>query len=75
MPDRTGNLSGGSKPMGSHFGVGAPILEPILVGIESDVHWGYDSDFEPWPSGGGLLRVGRGQGQGPEAQLLRRLAS
>ena len=24
----------GSKPMGSHFGVGAPpILEPILVGI------------------------------------------
>ena len=25
----------GSKPMGSHFGVGAPpILEPILVGIE-----------------------------------------
>ena len=28
--------------MGSHFGVGAPpILGPILVGIESDVHWGY----------------------------------
>ena len=25
-----------------HFGIGAPpILEPILVGIESDVHWGY----------------------------------
>ena len=31
-----------SKPMGSHFGVDAPILEPILVGSESDVHWGYD---------------------------------
>ena len=32
----------GSKPMGSHFEVAAPpILEPILVGIESDVHWGY----------------------------------
>ena len=29
------------KPMGSHFGVGAPpILEPILVG-DWDVHWGY----------------------------------
>ena len=23
---------------------------PILVGIESDVHWGLiDSDFDPWP--------------------------
>ena len=28
-----------------------PILEPILVGIESDVHWGYDLDFDPWPHG------------------------
>ena len=36
--------------MGSHFGVGAPpIVEPILVGVESDVHWGYDLDFDPWP--------------------------
>ena len=25
-----------------------PVLEPILVGIESDVHWGYDSGFDPW---------------------------
>ena len=34
------------------FGVGAPpILEPILVGIESDVHWGCDSAFDPWPCG------------------------
>ena len=41
----------GSKPMGCHFGVGAPpILEPILVEIESDVHWGYDLDFGPWPN-------------------------
>ena len=41
----------GSKPMVPFWGVfGAPpILEPILVGIESDVHWGYDSDFDPWP--------------------------
>ena len=34
----------GSTPMGSDFGwsVNPPlILEPILVGIESDVHWGY----------------------------------
>ena len=30
--------------------VGAPpILEPILVGIESNVHRGYDLDFDPWP--------------------------
>ena len=26
-----------------------PILVYILVGIESDVHWGYDLDFDPWP--------------------------
>ena len=39
--------------MGSHFVVfGAPpILEPILVGIESDVHGGYDLDFDAWPNG------------------------
>ena len=42
-----------SKPMGSHFGwqVNSP---PILVvycsgWIESDVHWGCDLDFDPWP--------------------------
>ena len=28
-----------------------PSLEPILVGIESNVHWGYDLDFNPWPNG------------------------
>ena len=26
-----------------------PILEPIVVRIESDVHWGYDLGFDPWP--------------------------
>ena len=32
-----------------HFGVAAPpIVEPILVGIESDVLWGYDLDFDLW---------------------------
>ena len=32
-----------------HFGVGAPpIVDPILVGIESDVHWGYNLAFDPW---------------------------
>ena len=32
----------GCQNQWSHFGVGAPpMLEPILVGIESDVHWGY----------------------------------
>ena len=25
-----------------------PILEPILV-VESEVHWGYDLDFDPCP--------------------------
>ena len=40
----------GSKPTGSHFGVGAPlILEPILVvglGCSLGVR-----DFDPWPYG------------------------
>ena len=26
-----------------------PVLEPILVGIEPDVHWGSDLDLDPWP--------------------------
>ena len=26
-------------------------LEPILVGIESDVHQGYDLGVDPWPFG------------------------
>ena len=40
----------GSKPMGSHFGAGAPIFRTYFSGwIESDVDWGYDSDFDPWP--------------------------
>ena len=31
-----------------HFGVGAP---PILVYFsgDGDVHWGDDTDFDPWP--------------------------
>ena len=38
----------GSKPMGSHFGVGAPpILEPILVGI--GMFTGGVRGFDPWP--------------------------
>ena len=49
-PVSYGNLAGygcGSKPMGSHFGVGAP---PILVNRgDWDVHWGYDLHFDPWP--------------------------
>ena len=38
-----------------HFGVGAP---PILVYFswDWDVHWGYDLDFDPWPSGGSHAR-------------------
>ena len=37
----------GSKPMGSHFGVGAPpILEPILVGLGCSP--GVRA-FDPWP--------------------------
>ena len=37
-----------------HFGIGAP---PILVHFSGDwdVHWGYDSGFDPWP-----FRVGHG---------------
>ena len=37
----------GSKPMGSHFGVGAP---PILVysSRDWDVHW--VRNFDPWPN-------------------------
>ena len=34
--------------MGSHFGVGAPLmLEPILVGI--GMFTGGNRDFDPWP--------------------------
>ena len=36
-----------------------PILEPILVGIESDVHWGLtDLAFDPWPHGSLALPMG-----------------
>ena len=39
-----------SKPMGSHFGIGAaPILGFLLVVGLVDVHWGYDLGFDPWP--------------------------
>ena len=47
------------------------MLEPILGGIESDVHWAYDLGFEPCPEDApsifghqelrGLLRVGADQ--------------
>ena len=37
-----------SRPMGAHFGVGAP---PIFVYFSGDwdVRWGYDLDVDPWP--------------------------
>ena len=44
-PSKTTHLEGpktagcGSKPMGSHFGVGAPIL--VYFSGDWDVHWGY----------------------------------
>ena len=38
----------GSKPMGSHFGVGAP---PAFFCGDCDVHWGYGRDFDPVPYG------------------------
>ena len=31
-----------------HFGVGAPPISVYFCG-DWDVHWGYDSDFGPWP--------------------------
>ena len=37
----------GSKPMGSHFGVGAPSIL-VYFSRDWDVHWGYDLDFELW---------------------------
>ena len=42
----------GSKPMGSHFGVGkfTTHFSPFFSG-DWDVHWGYDLDFDPWPDG------------------------
>ena len=59
-----------------HFGVGAPpILEPILVGIESDVHWGltglltHGQMIESW-------RVGLKPGiQHPDQHIGRVLSS
>ena len=36
------------KPMGSHFGVGAPSILVYFSG-DWDVHWGYDLDSDPWP--------------------------
>ena len=32
-----------------HFGVGAPPIFVYFSG-DRDVHWGYDLDFDPWPS-------------------------
>ena len=31
-----------------HFGVGAPLILVYLSG-DSDAHWGYDLEFDPWP--------------------------
>ena len=46
----------GSKPMGSHFGVGAPpILEPIFLGI--GMFTGGERNFDPWPYGSIFWRV------------------
>ena len=40
----------GSKPMGSHFGVGEFTTHlKTYFGGDWDVHWGYDFDFDPWP--------------------------
>ena len=39
----------GSKPMGSHFGVGAPPHFRTYFSGGWDVHCGYDLDFDPWP--------------------------
>ena len=57
----------GCAVLGSHFGVfGAPThFRTYFSGwIESDVHWGYDLDFDPWPfgfptCGSGFLSVSR----------------
>ena len=38
----------GSKPLGAHFGVGAPpILEPVLVGV--GMFTGVRGHFDQWP--------------------------
>ena len=43
-----------STPIGIPFWLGSGEFTtrfrlPILLGIESDVHWGYDLAFDPWP--------------------------
>ena len=35
---------------GIPFWVGAPLHFRTYVSGDSDVHWGYDLDFDPWPS-------------------------
>ena len=65
----------GSKPMGSHFGVGAP---PILVYFSGDwdVHWGHGllthgpwvPFLQPLTSNGSHLVCGGGGGEGCFAQ-------
>ena len=42
----------GSKPMGSHFGIGefTTHFRTDFSG-DWDVHWGYGLDFDPWPYG------------------------
>ena len=40
----------GSKPMGSHFGVGEFTTHfSQFEWLDWDVHWGYDLDFDPLP--------------------------
>ena len=48
----------GSKPMGSHFGVGefTTHFRTYFSG-DWDVHWKYDLDFDSWPSGAWRLLV------------------
>ena len=40
-----------------HFGVGAPPISVYFSG-DWDVHWGYDLDFDPWPTGNTNAHVG-----------------
>ena len=46
-PNRTRPIGCGSKPIGSHFGVGAPVF--AYFSGDLDVRWGYDFAVDPWP--------------------------
>ena len=46
------SMESGSKPMGSHFGVGEFNTHfRLYFSGDWDVHRGYDLDFDPWPHG------------------------